>query len=117
MNKFLKGKMYNRCRRGHTLLATAIRGIHFQQYVKLQNVSSSKLQKLKEWSETENTILCNELATLITRYQLFTKGALNGEHGKTAQFWMKYVAIVELHLVMHRSMKTNDAFMHLPSMI
>ena len=72
ITKFLKGKMYNRCHRGHILLATAIRGIQFEQYVKMQNVSSSKLQKLKEWSESENAPLCTELSTLITKYQVFT---------------------------------------------
>ena len=72
ITKFLKGKMYNRCHRGHILLATAIRGIQFEQYVKMQNVSSSKLQKLKDWSESENAPLCTELSTLITKYQVFT---------------------------------------------
>ena len=33
MNKFLKGKMFNRCRRGHMMLATAMDGLHFAQWV------------------------------------------------------------------------------------
>ena len=33
MNKFLKGKMYNRCRRGHLLLYSALQGIHFDRFL------------------------------------------------------------------------------------
>ena len=32
--RFLKGKMYNRCRRGHMLLSAAFRGLHFSEYTK-----------------------------------------------------------------------------------
>ena len=30
MGKFLKGNMYNRCKRNHTLLSTAIKGLHLE---------------------------------------------------------------------------------------
>ena len=32
MNRFLKGKMYNRFRRGHIILSTALHGLHFQSF-------------------------------------------------------------------------------------
>ena len=32
MDRFLKGKMYNRCRRGHIILSTALHGLHFQSF-------------------------------------------------------------------------------------
>ena len=34
MDKFLKSKMYNRCRRGNILLAAAMQGLHFKQFLK-----------------------------------------------------------------------------------
>ena len=33
MNRFLKGKMYNRCRSGHIILSTASHGLHFQSFL------------------------------------------------------------------------------------
>ena len=33
MNKFLKGKMYKRCRRVHILLSTAMHSFHFQTFI------------------------------------------------------------------------------------
>ena len=31
-----------------------------------------------------------------------------GEHGKAAKFWMIYIYYVNIYLVLHRAMKTND---------
>ena len=42
MNKFLKGKVYNRCRRGYALLSTAMHSSHLQKFFEdnsIQNVS------------------------------------------------------------------------------
>ena len=33
MSRFLKSKMYNRCRRGHIILSTALHGLHFQSFL------------------------------------------------------------------------------------
>ena len=33
MNRFLKGKMYSCCRKGHILLSTALHGLHFQPFI------------------------------------------------------------------------------------
>ena len=33
INQFLKGKMYNRCKRGHGLLSTALHGLHMKKFI------------------------------------------------------------------------------------
>ena len=108
MNRFLKGKMYNRCRRGHILLAVAMRGVHFSQFLKDNNVSSVRLSELLEWSQSGTSVIPPELSTLLIKYQFHTEETLTGTHGKTAQYWMIYVKEVETYLLLHRGMKEND---------
>ena len=56
MNKFLKDKMYNRCRRGNILLAAAMQGLYFKilKDFNEHNVESV-LEELEIWlKENEN---------------------------------------------------------------
>ena len=39
LNKFLKGKMYNRCRRVHILFSTAFHALHFQAFMQDEEFS------------------------------------------------------------------------------
>ena len=42
MNELLRGKVYNRCRRGHILLSAAIDGLHLEQFFELNNMRVGK---------------------------------------------------------------------------
>lgn len=53
MNKFLKGKMYNRCKNCHTKLSTAMQGLHFERFLEDVNIPEEKLQELKSWCITK----------------------------------------------------------------
>ena len=50
LNRFLKGKSYNRCRRGHILLSTALHGLHFQRFLHDNAIDDLTLNELKEWA-------------------------------------------------------------------
>ena len=43
MRKFLKGKMYNHCKRGHTLLSTAMQGLHLERFIEDIGVSEEAI--------------------------------------------------------------------------
>ena len=106
----LKGKMYNRCRRAHILLASALHGLHFRKFVDDQRLSSSLLKQLEEMNtgfdkKERPTKAMTELAQ---SYQQYMEGTLIGNHGKTGQFWMQYCKLVELYLTLHRAVKLND---------
>ena len=48
MKWFLKGKMYNRCRRGHLLLASAFHGLHFKCIIDDISAESNILTELQD---------------------------------------------------------------------
>ena len=39
LNKFLKGKMYNRCRKVHIVFSTALHALHFQTFMQDEEFS------------------------------------------------------------------------------
>ena len=53
INKLLKGKIYNRCRRCHLLLSTALHGMNFEKLIDDFNISSSTLTAINECLNTE----------------------------------------------------------------
>ena len=37
-----------------------------------------------------------------------------GSHGKTAQFWINYAYLIDMYLILHCTIKMNDAqFLHM----
>ena len=54
MNRFLKGKMYNHCRRGHIMLSTALHGLHFQSFLMDTHTDIDFTDELKVWLETKS---------------------------------------------------------------
>ena len=49
INKFLRGKSYNRCRRGNLLLATEMYGLHLERFIEDMNIPS-----MKKWAKLRN---------------------------------------------------------------
>ena len=47
INQFLKGKMYNRCKRTHTLLAIAFRGLHVAKFIEDMTDKDDFISELK----------------------------------------------------------------------
>ena len=58
MNRFLKGKMYNRCRSGHKILSTVLHGLHFQSCLMGTHTDIDFTDKLKVWLK-QNWISCH----------------------------------------------------------
>ena len=48
------------------------------------------------------------LVKVVEQYKTFKDATLAEKKGKTAQFWMQYGKIVDLYLLSHRSIKSND---------
>ena len=98
INKFLRGKSYNRCRRGNLLLATAMHGLHLERFIKDMNIPSTNfLQELENWAIVEDIFeVPSNLQYMVKKYDLYLEETLNGKMGKTAQFWMIYAKIVGL---------------------
>ena len=108
MNKFLKGKMFNRCRRGHMMLSTALNGLHFAQFVEDISVDPNTVNMIVEWSNKKlDTSPPADVDLLETQYEFYTEGTLQGERGKTAQFWLMYSKFVNLFLMLQCAVKSR----------
>ena len=117
---FLSGKHYNRCKRLHPLLATAVQILHFQRFTEEHGPVSDELRQLliafsKAPSQEALTCLlenevCNSLLDMYTTYCEKTR---KGDHGKTAKFWMMYVDLVHYFLLLDRACRTNDVDLYI----
>ena len=112
MNKFLKGKMYNRCRRGHLLRYSALQGIHFDRFLEECTIDQSLFKELKAWNQMKNDKPPGLLTNIVQKFENFKAETRAGKHGKTAQFWMTYCKIVELYLILHRAVKISNVDMY-----
>ena len=115
LNGFMSGKHYNIRKRLHVLLAAAIQILHFLKFLAKQNdlpnLLANQLQRILDQpspaamqaiEETE------EHRALTEQYEEFMNKTRSGEHGKTAQFWMLYIDLVNLYLMFSRASRTND---------
>ena len=110
MNKFLKGKMYNRCRRGNMILAVSMEGLHFERFLN-ENYFDDKeaiLEELEAYANTDQKNISEKMKSFIDNYEEFQQQTLSGLHGKTARYWMIYIYYHKLYLLLHHAMKIND---------
>ena len=69
-------------------------------------VNSIKGSKSKE--QCERLIETDEFCKLQEKFKSVREQYLNGNRGKTAQFWMRYLDLVELQQKFHYSINVND---------
>ena len=113
MNKFLKGKLYNRCRRAYSLLLAAVQCLHFNRFCEENKISSSSvLQELEAVNFKREEPLPLHLSQILHKYEDFEKSTLARELGKTPQYWMMICRIIQLYLLLHRAMKVRDIKMY-----
>ena len=104
----MKGKSNNRCRRGHILLSTVLHCLHFQRFLKDNEIDELILCELKEWGCSGSNEIPDNLEFIATQYQLYCDSTASGLLGKTASFWMIYCHLVNLYLLFRHAMKLND---------
>ena len=109
LNKFLKGKMYNRCRRVHILFSTALHSLHFQRFMEEEEISDEVKEQLKKWVlDDDNDVIPDALDALAIKYEMYCEETMIGVRGKTAMYWMMYCHHVDLFLLFHGAMKKCD---------
>ena len=112
---FLAGRHFNRCRRLHPMLATAMGLLHFKRFLEMSGPVTQEFQELLEQLRDNP---CPEIlikvqssdvfAEVKSRYDHFCEATRNGDLGGTAKFWMWYVDIVHDFLTFDRACRTND---------
>ena len=72
LNIFLKGKMYNRCRRVHILFSTALHALHFQIFMQDKVFSDELKDDLRKWV-SDNDIIPESLDMIALKYGMYAK--------------------------------------------
>ena len=110
-----KDKNYNRCKRTHELLSLEFEILNFQSYsAKIPNsedvldIIRSELDIIKKNQDSDSHEFSKELLNILSDYKNCWNKSLSGMHGKTAQFWMKYVQMIHLYHDFSRSVRTGD---------
>ena len=89
--------------------------LHFQSYLPtIQNsedildIIRSELNIIKKSQDSDSHEFLKELLNILSDYKNYWNESLSGMHGKTAQFWMKYVEVIHLYHDFSRSAHTGD---------
>lgn len=114
LNGFISGKHYNRCKRLHIVLATALQNLHFQRFIEENNIQVDvvcrQLKKITDEAadckgDFEDDSLLNDL---VKQYDEYSEGTRCGTYGATAQFWFSYIDLVQIYKLFDRACRTND---------
>ena len=106
LNKFIKSKMHNHCRRVHNLLSTTLHALHFQTFMQDEEFSDKLKDELRKWVSDDNDVIPESLDMIALKYGMYCKDTMSDTCGKTAKFWTIYCHLVDLYL--HGAMKTCD---------
>lgn len=113
VNGFLEGKHFNRCKRLHPLMAVGLEILHFKSFLESNNITISdqiiqEITRLRTSSISSLTIEDDELNALLQNYDIYKQKTLNGEFGKTPQFYLIYINLVHHYLTLSRSIRCGD---------
>ena len=110
----LAGKHYNRAWAVHECLSEALHRLFIEKEVELFSFTGEIEQLIKKVQDRQS---CKHLiqdqgfvAYVANQYEKVKKKYLSGEKGKTAQYWMSYLYLVELQHQFHYSINTNAKF-------
>ena len=110
---FISGKHYNRCKRLYPLIYAVLEELHFDQFLKDNNITIGDslhefigdFQKNKMSAEILQNV---DLNNIYLHYSLYRNDTLNGEHGKTAKFYAILIELIQDYLIFSRSIRTGD---------
>ncbi|GFY59169.1 uncharacterized protein TNIN_490501 [Trichonephila inaurata madagascariensis] len=115
VNGLVEGKHFNRCKHLHPLMALGLQMLHFDHFLKMDNIKYNFLKEqviddLLHYQEVIDShssmpieLTNNVLSRVISAYQKFVEETRQGEHGKTAQFYLIYIQLVNYYITMSRS--------------
>ena len=103
MHALINGKHYNQAWMIHELFAEAIVRIFLEEY--LPSAPKGLLEFDRE--NVASALESPEVDDYIRQYEELVKKGLNGEFGKTAQYWLRYVDFVDMQQELHKAIQTN----------
>ena len=106
MNKFLKGKMYNRCRRGNMILAVSMEWLHLERFLNENYLDDEEaiLEELEAYANTDQKNISEKMKSLLIIIKNFNNKLYQGY----IENWMIYIYYHKLSLLLHHVMKMID---------
>lgn len=113
VNGFITGTHFNRCRRLYPIVSLAIQILHFQSFLEVSNIEipdgiKERVNEIFQTSNINSLNQCEPLFLLMQDYSEYKKRTLAGEFGKTPQFYLILVKIIDYYLLLSRSIRTAD---------
>ena len=96
------------------MLSVSMQILHFREFLNKQCDPLLYLTfqlEIAEFNELENTTainICKELSSSLEAYTSFCDKTSTCNHGKTAQYWMGYINLVNLYHEFSRSIRSGD---------
>ena len=121
VSSFIEGKHFNRCKRLHPMMALGLQIMHFRSFLTHKNIQISEdiieeIERLQS-CQTHSFFIHNEsLKEICNDYAIYEQQTLNGEYGKTAQFYMIYIKLVHHYLKLSRSIRAGDYQLYLDTL-
>lgn len=119
---FLSGKHFNRCKKLHAVAALSLKILHFRAFIKFyekeDDFNKIHLDEVAEILELDSRNLTSADVTLpmlknfLDQYAAYTEETLTGKHGRTTQFAMMYVSLIELYQLYERGIRTSDVALY-----
>ncbi|CAG9834603.1 unnamed protein product [Diabrotica balteata] len=121
VSSFIEGKHFNRCKRLHPMMALGLQIMHFRSFLTHKNIQISEditeeIARLQNCQTFSFFIHNDSLKELFEEYAIYEQQTLNGEHGKTAQFYMIYIKLVDHYLQLSRSIRVGDFQLYLDTL-
>lgn len=113
VNGFLDGKHFNRCKRLHPLVALGLEILHFKSFLYDNNITLTddiinEVERLQNCEISSFEIENENLREMMNNYGIYKQQTLNGEHGKTSQFYLIYINLIRHYLDLSRSIRTGN---------
>lgn len=95
------------------MMALGLQIFHFRSFLQGKGIEmsadiSEELERLRTGQEPMFFNQIEDLKDLCGKYEKFTEETIIGEFGKTAQFYMVYVKLVQYYLTLSRSSRIGD---------
>lgn len=124
MKGILSGTHFNRCKKLHVVAALSFKILHFKSFLrnyeeKFDDQNRLYVNEIIEILENDNQNPQNSdqtlqlLHSMLQDYNAHVEDTLNGKHGLTPQFVLKYANFIELFQMFEYAIRTSDVNLYI----
>ena len=108
INGVISGKQYNRCWYIHEAFSEALSRIFIEQFITtpIPDVLQNKIDVLDE--NVVGILQDLDVQAFFSEVNASIEKAFIGDFGKTTQYWMKYIQLINRQYILHYAIKTNN---------